>query len=399
LTFTNAMLYNPQSHPIHILAQKLLEDFEQSLYDIVTERLGMSSQNPEIDHSLETFPLCNFPKSVREESNPSTPNPEKMGQETSCLTRRVSFCETDCKRERQRSSSMCSLSSLMNDDDEADSKHHSENEEGDVLPGLSRQDSTESVLSMNDWPRRPDHTTSQVCRDISGQARPQTERKIFEKSQLGPKGVMTLMSELSRNVCRLKDDMYVITLSDVSSADLCPSPSFPCQTSSDIDLSKVPENSSTRGGKGKGKGLSVIGTSPPSSSAFSTTKDSEKIPTRSLALLEHIKSDTSDPDEPINNPFIDSRQTFLEMCQYRHYQFDSLRRAKASSVMLLYHLLYPQSKETRPVCSECHSLITTVRWHCTLCPDSRYDVCNECLSLAQLNHEHQELTPIRLTYF
>jgi hypothetical protein len=404
------MLYNPQTHPIHLLAQKLLEDFEQTLYDIVTERLGEMAltQISEIDLSLETFPLCNFPKTMKEETSSvmvNQGNGDKMNQETSSctLTRRVSFVETDCQRERPRSSSMCSLTSFMNDEEEGDIKHQSENEEGgDLLPGLSRQDSTDSMVSMNDWPRRPDHITSQVC--LSGEVRLETERKVFEKSQLGPKGVMTLMSELSRNVCRLKDDMYVITLSDVSSVDLCPSPTFPVgQNSENFSTTKILETSSIRGGKGKGKGLSVIGNSSHSSSSqLSMIKDSEKISLISLSLLEHIKSDTSDPDDTINSPFIDSRQTFLEMCQYRHYQFDSLRRAKASSVMLLYHLLYPQAIETRPICSECQkTILTTVRWHCTLCLDSQYDVCEECHSnsLGQSTHEHQELTPIRLTYF
>jgi hypothetical protein len=77
---------------------------------------------------------------------------------------------------------------------------------------------------------------------------------VFEKSQLGQKGVVTLMSELlSRNVCRLKDDMSVITFSDSSPGDCV---SLPCSTnltSSDDLTTEIVETSSARGGKEKEK--------------------------------------------------------------------------------------------------------------------------------------------------
>jgi hypothetical protein len=399
------MLYNPQTHPIHGFANKLLEDFEQSLYDIVTERLGdMLSQSTDIDLTLETYPLCFLAKKPKDETSSkcssvvNTSTGLEMNQEaTTCLTRRVSFLENDCKRELETSSSEINNDNNQDDDETCESKHNNEIDEGDFLPGLSRQDSTDSLISMNDWPRRPDHSTSQVCQ--SGDMRSQVDRKVFEKSQLGQKGVMTLMSELSRNVCRLKDDMYVITFTDSAPGDYASLSCPPTLASSAADLTTMTlETSSAQGGKGKGKSLMGQTCHPLPSQLLKTTTEFEKIPSVCLALLEHIKPDTSDPDSSIYCPFIDSRQTFLEMCQFRHYQFDSLRRAKYSSVMLLYHLMYPLSKYTRPRCSECQSIITTVRWHCTLCLDSHYDVCNNCFSIAQLNHEHHDLTPARLSY-
>ena len=71
-----------------------------------------------------------------------------------------------------------------------------------------------------------------------------------------------------------------------------------------------------------------------------------------------------------------NRHTFLEMCQYRHYQFDTLRRAKHSSLMLLYHLHFPNAVNTRPLCSLCNGCMRDVRWHCDTCID--YDICDSC---------------------
>lgn len=113
-----------------------------------------------------------------------------------------------------------------------------------------------------------------------------------------------------------------------------------------------------------------------------------------LDMLARLAPDTSDPDPVIKSPFVDSRHTFLEMCQYRHYQFDSLRRAKHSSLMLLYHLHNPTAQHVRPSCGECACAIRDVRWHCDLCPS--FDLCAACGG-KEAAHEHP-LTPFRVTF-
>jgi E1A/CREB-binding protein len=52
---------------------------------------------------------------------------------------------------------------------------------------------------------------------------------------------------------------------------------------------------------------------------------------------------TEDPDPEVTNEHFDTRQAFLSLCQGNHYQFDQLRRAKHSSMMVLYHLHNPDA--------------------------------------------------------
>ena len=257
-----------------------------------------------------------------------------------------------------------------------------------TVAGLARRDSVESMSSVLErWPRRPDRTTS-MCVDDSMESLSQNakldqnpnngnlsinlaatyavsnmcgidkDRRSnslntnlpFEKPQLGVKGAQALMSELSKNVCRLKDDMYVVILASKSHQS-------------------------------------------------EHNHETESINEECMRMLESVESDTSDPDLSMRSPFIESRQTFLEMCQFRHLQFDSLRRAKFSSNILIFHLLFPRITSTRPQCKECKLQIKKVRWHCDSCAFD-YDICNSCkFSATRTRHLHEDsLTPIRVSY-
>jgi E1A/CREB-binding protein len=57
-----------------------------------------------------------------------------------------------------------------------------------------------------------------------------------------------------------------------------------------------------------------------------------------------VPEETKDGDGIIESKFFDTRQSFLSLCQWNHYQFDTLRRAKHSSMMVLYHLHNPTVK-------------------------------------------------------
>ncbi|XP_039005951.1 histone acetyltransferase HAC1-like [Hibiscus syriacus] len=93
--------------------------------------------------------------------------------------------------------------------------------------------------------------------------------------------------------------------------------------------------------------------------------------------ITDVPTDTEDKDEILESEFFDTRQAFLSLCQGNHYQYDTLRRAKHSSMMVLYHLHNPTAPAFVTTCNVCHLDIETGQgWRCEVCPD--YDVCNSC---------------------
>jgi len=109
----------------------------------------------------------------------------------------------------------------------------------------------------------------------------------------------------------------------------------------------------------------------------------------------------------------DTRNGLLEFSQYRNFQFDTLRRAKYSTAMLIYYLRNPGVPGLIPNCTACHSEITKVRWHrvnkafderrrnslslsvrSTSVPMDREDLCAECFSST---NRKQEFIPVRVS--
>jgi len=60
---------------------------------------------------------------------------------------------------------------------------------------------------------------------------------------------------------------------------------------------------------------------------------------------------------------VDARHALLEFSQFRHFEFDTLRRAKYSTKMLLYYLCNDDAPGVVPSCTTCQQVIQKVRWH------------------------------------
>ncbi|XP_062229754.1 probable histone acetyltransferase HAC-like 1 [Phragmites australis] len=101
-----------------------------------------------------------------------------------------------------------------------------------------------------------------------------------------------------------------------------------------------------------------------------------------------VPKDTKDRDDTLESESFDTRQAFLSLCQGNHYQYDTLRRAKHSSMMVLYHLHNPTQPAFVTTCNVCENDIETGQgWRCKECD---YDECASCYkNNGGVNHVHK----------
>mmetsp|Transcript_5018 Transcript_5018/g.18226 ORF Transcript_5018/g.18226 Transcript_5018/m.18226 type:complete len:1377 (+) Transcript_5018:27-4157(+) len=95
--------------------------------------------------------------------------------------------------------------------------------------------------------------------------------------------------------------------------------------------------------------------------------------------VEKVYPRRPDPDKEIASDFFERRDSFLSLCSGNHYQFDTLRRAKHSSMMVLYHLHNPQIQAFTCTCNVCGVDIIPGQspgYRCDTCPD--FDICVNC---------------------
>jgi hypothetical protein len=114
-------------------------------------------------------------------------------------------------------------------------------------------------------------------------------------------------------------------------------------------------------------------------SSKSVTKDSKG---RLVKVID-------DDEEDLDCEFLNNRQLFLNLCQGNHYQFDSLRRAKHTSMMVLWHLHNRDAPKFVTQCSICaREILQGKRFHCPTCAD--FDQCIDCLRNPAIpRHAHQ----------
>lgn len=95
--------------------------------------------------------------------------------------------------------------------------------------------------------------------------------------------------------------------------------------------------------------------------------------------------DVKEDGEAMESEFFDTRQAFLSLCQGNHFQFDSLRRAKHTTMMVLYHLNNPSEPAFVATCNVCQRELEPGKgWRCETCND--FDMCEECKN--SVGHEH-----------
>jgi len=91
-----------------------------------------------------------------------------------------------------------------------------------------------------------------------------------------------------------------------------------------------------------------------------------------------------DDDEDMDCEFLNDRQSFLNLCRGNHYQFDELRRAKHTSMMVLWHLHNRDAPKFVQQCGACNrEILAGTRYHCPVCPE--FDLCQDCFKNPNAN--------------
>jgi E1A/CREB-binding protein len=102
-----------------------------------------------------------------------------------------------------------------------------------------------------------------------------------------------------------------------------------------------------------------------------------------------------DDDEDMDCEFLNDRQSFLNLCRGNHYQVDELRRAKHTSMMVLWHLHNRDAPKFVQQCGACNrEIVAGMRYHCNTCPE--FDLCQDCYKNPKANRGActHKLTPI-----
>lgn len=117
------------------------------------------------------------------------------------------------------------------------------------------------------------------------------------------------------------------------------------------------------------------------------TADSTSGAQKTKNALTKVRDADDDLDDVIMPcEIFDTREAFLMYCQNNHCQFDQIRRAKHSSMMVLYHLFNQGTTGFTFSCTGCKVALTSGnRWNCSICPV--FNLCDACS--AKTKHEHQ----------
>eukprot|EP00516_Mucochytrium_quahogii_P005909 CAMPEP_0203747238 /NCGR_PEP_ID=MMETSP0098-20131031/2444_1 /ASSEMBLY_ACC=CAM_ASM_000208 /TAXON_ID=96639 /ORGANISM=" , Strain NY0313808BC1" /LENGTH=1738 /DNA_ID=CAMNT_0050635603 /DNA_START=601 /DNA_END=5817 /DNA_ORIENTATION=+ len=110
---------------------------------------------------------------------------------------------------------------------------------------------------------------------------------------------------------------------------------------------------------------------------------------------ENLPIHTPTYDRNMKNHLLETRHAFLSLCTGNRYQFDQLRRAKHSTMMVLYHLHNLDAPAHLYTCFECHTdILSGNRYHCDICNSGDYDLCRSCKEMKPHGHT---LTPFVVT--
>jgi hypothetical protein len=210
--------------------------------------------------------------------------------------------------------------------------------------------------------------------------------------------------EADKDVMDIKEESVVETVKEVDAIDVEPIDELPVPVKEetgfldkDIKNDIIAETSSSSSIKKEenedlmdfGKGNDEVEKKPALTFAMPGTTKYE--------IIEGIflKDDTEDVDDTLESEHFDTRQSFLNLCQGNHYQFDQLRRAKHTSMMVLYHLHNPDAPKFVPNCHSCHrDILVGTKYRCEPCEQ---DHCTTCYTQYGAKLHHHPLRAMAVT--
>ena len=441
LTFLNAMKFNPKGHYIHSNAEILLAEAKKAIISIASEFVEGEIENDSLESILVQFPLAAAGDlslmSPREHSNifscsesirgRSSLSKSEDTKDLSLLSSPLPCSSEDAieaahvlgegrnirkrKAFREISDSSVQFSSVGSPGPLRAASHDDKQGECfDLQLAKSSEEGTPNLLTRSvsldglDGEKAPEFNSEDSwCRERQQQQRRvnqsqalmneqdiEESRKFsardfnlqhvpvrFTKPVSTPKTLSSMLQELCKSVQRLNEDLFIFQFAPISSSRMVVDMSVQeSNVGNAADLSTF-----ARGKLQKGRAQAYLkrihqmaSKLPPGSIRMQSQREFDE------NLLLCMKCDSPEPDSRIISPLVDSRHSFLEACQFRHYQFDSLRRAQYSSLMILYHLHRPFDMRTRPTCHYCKQPIRHLRWHCDQCPN--FECCQGCYVLA-----------------
>ena len=193
-----------------------------------------------------------------------------------------------------------------------------------------------------------------------------------EPSDGGPDEVMR---RLGQNLSKMKDNFIVVHLRSRRFAEA---------VENGEDVTKFPEDSDDE--LVRSKRAKISGKAVSDSSSEERGKLGLEVADVGSAISQHKASlsrtdgyvpQTNDEDPCVESEMFESRQQFLNYCQTNHCQFDELRRAKHSTMMVLFQLHNPSEPKFLMQCSACYRDMTHgFRYRCNNC--TNFDLCEEC---------------------
>ena len=217
---------------------------------------------------------------------------------------------------------------------------------------------------------------SRSSRRVKGRAKSDTTAADFEEKE----GEMDAQSEIERDTTNSSSELGV---SEMKTADSDNSHSDVIVKDEMIEvIVKVEEEISVKTGSEIVTSVSTADFSSLKSEMEITSSSSKKLlavpGTTKIEIIKgvYLKDDTEDVDDTLESEHFDTRQSFLNLCQGNHYQFDQLRRAKHTSMMVLYHLHNPDAPKFVSNCNQCHKdILIGFKYRCEPCEQ---DFCPEC---------------------